>query len=661
MQGEDGESRHLPIRHKTCPDKTKHWLTHYTMGIKVVAVAEGTYQQDLRTVLQQKIEARLSHETAASSDQPVDIRTFITHPDYCGDTGFWEKPLQELEAILDERCYGAVIEKGIRGSKSYTACYIPVYLTYRQLHAEYVQGKDPRIQYGLDPEATVIYNAIFTITGVLARRLFSYVSQFVERCAWFKRPDVADKIQRNRDIRSEVQFCPVGKDGKIDKTAPRYVIYPGTSKLTSAAGVALFSYILDECNLFTVADTSGADHAADLDEELDKRVSSSFGKYGKRIYISRREIENDFTQRKIAAWQKDPDHLTKFHIPPPKTSWEDWPESRNQEEQWRLFNPDKFDWVKDEEGNDLPACGYDEIDEQFWVPDRFWSDFTTDPEGSLKVLGSIPAGASSPFFRRTDKVVPDYELENPVLPETRPTDWMVEGFLDTQELYAHFDSLVADWFWGERGEWYHFHVDLGLSRDGKGDAAGLAVVRNAGVDSAAYTSEDRRPERCVLVDVELLLQIKAPPGGEVLFSRVREIIYWLHRHRGFRFLKSSYDGWQSVDSVQTLYGEGYDVETLSVDRKIDHYNTLKQGIYEARIAIPPAHGQTKDTRRQQLYKMADDGDPCAVVQRELLQLELINGKKVDHPAHGTKDVADAMCGAVSHAVSYIRPSARALL
>lgn len=620
---------------------------------------EGTYQQDLQQVLRGKIEARLGNDTFASTE-PVDIRTFITHPDYCGDTGFWEKPLRELEAILDDSCYGAVIEKGIRGSKSYTACYIPVYLTYRQLHAEYIQGIDPRTIYGLDPEATVIYNAIFTITATLAKRLFFYISQFVERCKWFDQPEIASKIQRNKDIRSEVQFCPV-VDGKVDKTSPRYVIYPGTSKLTSAAGVALFSYILDECNLFTVADTSGADHAADLDEELDKRVSSSFGKYGKRIYISRREIENDFTQRKMAAWERDPQHLTKFHMPPPKSSWDDWPESRNITEKWRLFNPDKFDWAKDEQGEDLPAVGYDEIDAEFWVPERFWSDFTTDPEGSLKVLGSIPAGATSPFFRRADLIVPDYELENPVLPTTKPTDWMKEGFDSPDAIHAHFDSLVGDWFVGERGEWYHFHVDLALSKDGKGDAAGLAVVRNAGVDSAAYTSEDRRPERCVLVDVELLLQIKAPPGGEILFSRVREIIYWLHRVRGFRFLKSSYDGWQSVDSVQQLYSEGYDVETLSVDRKIDHYNTLKNGMYEGRVSIPPAHGQTPETKKVELYKLADAGDPCAVVQRELLQLEIIKGKKVDHPPHGTKDVADAMCGAVSHAVSYIRSSARAVL
>lgn len=595
---------------------------------------------------------RLSPSTSST----VGIREFILSPDYCGDTSFWPAALDELEILLSPQCRGAVIEKGIRGSKSYTACYIPVYLTYLHIHDEYIGGADPRIKYGLDPESTVIYNAIFTITATLAKRLFFYISSFVDRCAWFRRPEVASKIKRNPDVKSEVQFCPI-VNGRMDKTRPRYVAYPGTSKLTSAAGVALYSYILDECNLFTVADTSGADHAADLDEELDKRVSSSFGHFGKRIYISRREIDNDFTQRKAEAWQRDPDWPTLYHIPPPKTSWADWPMSRNTAEPWRLFDTETLSWARDTDGIEMSPVQYDQIDDQMWVPSRFWSDFTTDPEGSLKVLASIPAGASCPFFRKSSLVRPDFELENPLKPSTRPEDWMADiGRDDRFSLWDHFDSLVEDWFRGERGEYYHFHVDLALSRSASGDAAGLAVVRNAGVDDVAYIDSEGRPERCVLVDAELILQIKAPPGGEVVFSRVREIIYWLHRHRGFRFLASSYDGWQSVDSIQTLSNEGYNVDVLSVDgsRSLLHYNTLKQGLYEGRVAIPPAHGQTPETTRAELVDMAKKGDASAVLQVELLQLELVKGRKVDHPSHGSKDVADALCGAVSHAVAYIR-------
>jgi len=38
------------------------------------------------------------------------------------------------------------------------------------------------------------------------------------------------------------------------------------------------------------------------------------------------------------------------------------------------------------------------------------------------------------------------------------------------------------------------------------------------------------------------------------------------------------------------------------------------------------------------------------LKRELRSLEIIRGRKVDHPPRGSKDVADAAAGAVSEAV-----------
>lgn len=630
----------------------------------------ASFHEDLKAI-NHDLTAYLGEAPATSAPkptaqelEPVDIRTFITHEDYCGDTGFWPKPLLELEQMLAPGCKGAVIEKGIRGSKSYTTCYIPVYLTYRLMFEEVILGVDPRIKYHLDPVATVIYNAIFTINGKLAKRLFYYISNFIERCKWFKRPDVTAKLRINPDVTSEIQFCPV-INGKIDKKAPRYAIYPGNSKLTSAAGVALYTYILDECNLFAIAESagsSGKDYAEELDEECDQRVTSSFGADGQRIYISRRNTVNDFTSRKKEKWESLPDGHKRYYIPPPKTSWDGWPEERCKEEEWRLFIPERCDWAKDSTGKNQKAEPWEEIQELagLWVPERFWDNFSTNPESALKVLASIPAEAQSPYMRRRDLLAPDFGTEempgllNPILPHVRATDWTMEGIRE-EELPAHFDSLVADWFHGAPGEWYHFHVDPALNRAETDDTAGMAVARNAGIDDVAYIESDRVAERCVLVDVELILQLKAAPGSEIRFSRIREILYWLRDHRGFRFLQSSYDGWQSVDAIQTLEARGFDVDTLSVDRNITPYETFKSAKYEDRVALPCAHGQTASTTLNELRAMARAGDPCAILQIELMQLEIINGKKIDHPPHGSKDLADAVCGAVFHAVQYIRP------
>jgi len=386
--------------------------------------------------------------------QPVDIRTFITHPDYCGDTGFWEKPLQELERILAPGCKGAVIEKGIRGSKTYPTSYIPLYYTYRLAFEEFVLGQDPRLRYDLSPE-TVIYNAIFTVTGKLAKELFRYMSRFARRCRWFQQ-----YLSVNPRITSQLEFMDI-QTGEV-----RYVAYPGTSVLTSAAGTALFSYILDECNLFTVADSSGQDYAESIDEELDQRVTAGFGEDGARIYISRRNIVSDFTTRKKAEWESLPDGHSRYYIPPPKTSWDDWPDQRNAREQWQLFDATRLDWVKGEDGKSLAPSLYQETRDKdgLWVPQRFWDNFTSNPESALKVLASIPAEANEPFIRRRDKIRPDFELRNPIKKTTKPEDWMREGVV--------FDDLVEDWFYGDPECRYHFHCDLALNKNNRGDSCG---------------------------------------------------------------------------------------------------------------------------------------------------------------------------------------------
>ena len=73
---------------------------------------------------------------------------------------------------------------------------------------------------------------------------------------------------------------------------------------------------------------------------------------------------------------------------------------------------------------------------------------------------------------------------------------------------------------------------------------------------------------------------------------------------------------------------GVKSETLSVARR--EYDDLQMMVYDQRISMPKIE----------------------ILLRELMQLRIINDKKVDHPAGGGKDLADAVAGAVSNAVRY---------
>ncbi len=100
------------------------------------------------------------------------------------------------------------------------------------------------------------------------------------------------------------------------------------------------------------------------------------------------------------------------------------------------------------------------------------------------------------------------------------------------------------------------------------------------------------------------------------------------RARGFVIGGVSYDGFQSADSQQILRRHGLAVSTVSVDRDMGRYQMLKELALEGRL---------------ELYEYPPFFE-------EASQLEVIRQQKVDHPRGGSKDVTDAVAGAVSEAV-----------
>jgi hypothetical protein len=78
--------------------------------------------------------------------------------------------------------------------------------------------------------------------------------------------------------------------------------------------------------------------------------------------------------------------------------------------------------------------------------------------------------------------------------------------------------------------------------------------------------------------------------------------------------------------MEQLKTYGLKSETLSVAKK--HYEDMALAVYEDRCKGP--HNE--------------------ILIRELLKLR-INKDKIDHPRQGSKDLADAVCGAIYNAIS----------
>jgi hypothetical protein len=256
----------------------------------------------------------------------------------------------------------------------------------------------------------------------------------------------------------------------------------------------------------------------------------------------------------------------------------------------KIFARRKMLW----ESKPLHYFSGDWIDfEGYKIPADFETEARRNPEAFKRNYMAIPSLALEPYVKQFDLVEKciDDNLESP---------------LDEHGKFKpHFKGI--------EGTWYAMHVDLSLKRD----ATGLALVHE---------------ETEGLIMVDLMMRIKAPPEGEIKFSDIRDIILEL-KNRRFHIDILTYDGWQSIDSIQILRSKGINCDVLSVDKDTHAYDIFKGKIYE---------GKLKCYRYEPFLE-------------EVRRLELVNGTKVDHPPRGgSKDVTDAVAGAVYNIVENTR-------
>jgi len=164
------------------------------------------------------------------------------------------------------------------------------------------------------------------------------------------------------------------------------------------------------------------------------------------------------------------------------------------------------------------------------------------------------------------------------------------------------DRTFKDWFKPSRHK-YFMHLDMSSSRD----AAGIAM--------AHY--DDRQDK----VFIDLMDRIEVPADGAIELERFRRYvldIQGLH----FPLYKVTFDRWQSLDIRQQLARKKIDTGLYSVDIDTEAYDTMLEFIMTGRLDY---------------YYFEPFIDECK-------ELMLINGKKIDHPVGGSKDVADAVAG-----------------
>ena len=527
-------------------------------------------------------------------ETPVDVKTFVEHPDYLG-----QPPLSDIQYDIVQAMSQVYrkedlhiimgVEEGNRYYKKYTKNEIILqlgkgsgkdfvstvacaYVVYKLLCL-----KDPARYFG-KPSGDAIDIINVAINAQQAKNVFfkGFKSK-IERSPWF-----AGKYDPKVDS--------IGFDKSI-------TVYSGHSERESHEGLNLLMAVLDEISGFANEVGTGNDQGKTADniyKAFSGTVDSRFPDLGKVVLLSFPRYQGDFISQRYDDVILEKDVVERKHT--------------------YIINPDL---PHDDPDNRLDI-GWEEdhiisykvpnvyaLKRPTWEvnPTRSIEDFKMaffkDMGDAMMRFLCTPTYSSDAFFKQKDKLEKCMTLRNPI-----------------------DNSKRIDAFKPDPDKVYYIHADLAQKHD-------KCAVAIAHVDKWVNIQVIKDYEQVApMVVVDAVVYWEPRVEGPVNLSEVKNWIINLRR-QGFNLGMVSFDRWQSFDIQQELKAVGIRTDTVSVAKK--HYEDLAMMIYEERVIMPH----------------------IPLLLEEMSELKITdNGKRVDHPRKKSKDLADAVTGAVFGAISH---------
>ena len=375
-------------------------------------------------------------------------------------------------------------------------------------------------------------------------------------------------------------------------------VYSGHSERESHEGLNLILAVLDEISGFASEVLTGNEQGKTADniyKAFRASVDSRFPDLGKVALLSFPRYNGDFISKRYDDVITEKDVIEKTHtfIINPLLP-EDDPENRF-EISWEEDNIISYKYP-----------GVFALKRPTWEinPTRKIEDFKiaflTDLADAMMRFACVPTYASDTFFKDRAKLEKCMSIRNPI------------------DTLKRFDNS----FKPDPDKIYFVHADLAQ----KHDKCAVAIAHIDKWVNIQVIKDYQQVAPVVIVDAVAWWEPKA--SGPVNLSEVKQWIQNLRR-QGFNIGMVSFDRWQSFDIQQELKQVGMRTDTVSVAKK--HYEDLAMLIYEERIAMPHVD----------------------LLLDEMSELKITdNGKTVDHPRKKSKDLSDAVCGAVFGAISH---------
>ena len=389
-------------------------------------------------------------------------------------------------------------------------------------------------------------------------------------------------------------------DSKVDSITfdKSITVYSGHSERESHEGLNLILAVLDEISGFASEVSSGNEQGKTADniyKAFRGSVDSRFPDLGKVALLSFPRYVGDFISKRYEDVIAEKEVLERTHtfIINPELNADD-PE-----------NQFTITWDEDHiKSYKFP--GIFALKRPTWIVnptrkvDDFKIAFITDLGDAMMRFACVPTYASDAFFKQIEKVERAMSLRNPV------------------DSFRRFDPS----FKPDPDKTYFIHADLAQ----KHDKCAVAIAHVEKWVNIQVVKDYEQVAPIVVVDAVAWWEPRAE--GPVNLSEVKQWIVNLRRE-GFNIGMVTFDRWQSYDIQQELKAVGIRTDTVSVAKK--HYEDLAMMIYEERVAMPH----------------------IPLLLEEMSELKITNnGKKVDHPRKKSKDLADAVTGAVFGAISH---------
>ena len=374
-------------------------------------------------------------------------------------------------------------------------------------------------------------------------------------------------------------------------------VYSGHSERESHEGLNLILAVLDEISGFAQEVATGNDQGKTADniyKAFRASVDSRFPDLGKVALLSFPRYPGDFISQRYDDVIAEKDAIQKTHKFIMNPDLPENAEGNSLEIEWEEDNIISYKYP-----------GVFALKRPTWAvnPTRKIDDFKlafyTDLGDAMQRFACIPTFSSDRFFKQTDKVRSSMSLRNPI------------------DQYRRFEETFVP----DPDKKYFVHADLAQ----KHDKCAVAIAHVDKWVNIQVIKDYQQVAPIVVVDAVAWWEPKVE--GPVNLSEVKQWIQNLRR-LGFDIGMVSFDRWQSFDIQNELKQVGMRTETVSVAKK--HYEDMAMLIYEDRLAMPAID----------------------LLFEELTELKIMRGNKVDHPRKSSKDLADAVCGAIYGAISH---------